>query len=284
MTAPIDLSAYLNSSLGDLSRILEAGTISTDSRKQLNQFTALIIERVLTLLRTASRSQIIEESAAFSGFFGCRLFEQVRERQPEVVGAWETLSDLLHEAGRKSDVAAVDSILSSYAGMPRKILEMLAAVSDEQLSRSELRQQLKISESYLSHVLREMDEAALVYRDRAKRKGVVIRLGPTGRDVVMRRIYPGWIDYLIEVIESVQGNRAPLDATDIESTLLDRGAPSPLVAKRIAEALYGNHSTFVLQCGIEFKRREQEVDPHYDQIASRLDAAGRTPLSQFAFQ
>ena len=75
-----------------------------------------------------------------------------------------------------------------------------------------------------------------------------------------------------------------MDTAEIESVLLERGAPSPLVAKRIAEALHGNHSAFALQCGIEFKRKEQEIDPHFDQIASRLDATGRTPVSQFAVQ
>ena len=282
METPLDLSGYLQSSLGDLVQLIDNGTISARSRRHLTQFTTLLSDRVLMLLRTASRSQIIEESASFSSVFSHPLFENIRSEAPHVAGAWETLSDLLHEAGRKSDSAAIDSILTSYAGMPRQILEMLAGRNGEELSRSEVRQRLGISESYLSHILREMDEAGLVQRDRTKRKDVVIRLGAAGRDVIQRRIYPAWIDYVIEAIARIHDQRALLDAAKLESDLVERGMSSPLAAKRLADALRGNQTAAALKGAIEFKREEEEIAPNLAENAAWLASKGLPPVALFS--
>ncbi|MGH9349634.1 MAG: helix-turn-helix transcriptional regulator [Vicinamibacterales bacterium] len=175
--------------------------------------------------------------------------EEVRRRGPELYAEWKALGALLAEAARRSDRPAADSILLSDSGRGRTVLELLAE-REGAVPRSVIRERLGLSESHLSHLLRDLEEADLIERIPAGRE-VRVALGRVGREVVERTVLPAWLDYVLDHLQRTDSGAQYvfgfLQQTDsavhtvavCESELLRRGAPSRIAAHRIAQALAG---------------------------------------------
>lgn len=244
-TSPIpkDLTGRQQAPFESIAGYLDVLAEKGDSQDE-RALTGLLQSRTLRLLRQGSREEIDEEALHLSRFLDSENGKALRRKRPELYGNWCALDDLLAEAGRRRDAAAVDSILQSYGGKARKLLEFLAErgagreVEGEQqvaVPRSEVKKHLELSESHLSHLLRDLEEADLVFRYRVpKGRDVTVELGPLGRRVVDTKVFPGWVTYLIDLV--AQPVKVP-DPDSISRELLARGAPSEAVARELAEAL-----------------------------------------------
>lgn len=205
--------------------------------------TGLLQSRTLRLLRQGSREEINEEALHLSRFLESENGKALGRDRAELYGGWCALADLLIAAGRRRDEAAVDSILQSYGGNARRLLEFLAGrgagrENDDEppvaVQRSEVKKHLELSESHLSHLLRDLEEADLVFRYRVpKGREVMLELGPLGRRVVNTKVFPGWVTYLVHLISELDEP----DPGTIQRELVERGAPSEAVARELAEAL-----------------------------------------------
>jgi DNA-binding transcriptional ArsR family regulator len=233
------LSAYVNASFEELVPVLERIAAAVGDRGRVDAAGGLVLHRALRLLRDGSRAEILKEGLALDGFLGSAAGEAVKAAQPDLYWGWAGLSALLGEAARRSDRAAVESILRSHDGRGRAVLELLAE-RGAPVRRGELRERLGLSESHLSHVLRDLEEADLIERMQAGRE-VVIELGPVGRDVAQRALLPEWVSHLAGVLQRARmgaaGERPTVEA--LADELSKRGAPSRLVAQRLAEAVSG---------------------------------------------
>jgi DNA-binding MarR family transcriptional regulator len=129
----------------------------------------------------------------------------------------------------------VDSILRSQGGHGRAVLEMLAEHGGP-ISRRAVRERLEITESHLSHVLRDLAEADLIVRSRLGRE-VALDLGPVGREVVERSVAPAWVSYLCDRIKHISSLELRIEPETLTAELLRRGAPSRTVARQLAEAV-----------------------------------------------
>lgn len=224
----MDFSAYLDASLGRIAELIGRSDVDP------SQLATLLGHRTLFLLREASKDQLLQEAMALDKALAAPAGPALRERSPEAFGAAQELADLLGEAIRRRDRAAVPSILSSRQGHGRKVLERLASAGQPVL-RSEFRGQLGLSESHLSHLLRELEEADLIRRSRTQGREVVVELGPVGREVVESSVLPAWVAHLAETIASANTQAALPTASALEQDLVDLGAPR-LAAQRLAAA------------------------------------------------
>ncbi len=198
--------------------------------------TALLFDRALLLLREGSRQEILDEALAVSRGISGEAGSALQKKNPEAFGAWSALDKLLGEAVRRSDRAAVPSLLRGTHGPA--VLELLAA-EGRALPRAVIRKRLDLGEAHLSHLLRDLEEANLILRYRPKgSKEVFVELGPAGREVVSQSILPLWLERLTEVLARIAGG-SPVEATSLAQELEEAGAPSRLAAERLSEALAG---------------------------------------------
>lgn len=229
------LSAYINAPIGELRSVLEQAATKATDRVLVDAVGGLVLHRTLRLLREESRQQILAEGIALDEFLYSAPGEALKAAQPDLYWGWVGLSALLGEAARRSDRGAVESILGSQSSHGRALLELLAERGGA-VRRGDVRVRLGLSESHLSHVLRDLAEADLIERTQVGRE-VALKLGPVGRDMVQRSLLPEWVRHLADLL-SDQARGEPLPARDdVETALMERGAPSRLVVERLAEAL-----------------------------------------------
>lgn len=197
---------------------------------------ALLLDRALRLLRTGSRAEIDDEATALERFLASAEGRELLEGSAEVFGGLSALARLLAGAADRADPAAVDSILRNDEGRGQQVLELLARRGDP-VPRKKIKAELGLSESHLSHVLRELEEADLIVRYRQGRgKEVLVKLGLVGREVVERAVLPSWIQLVIERLAEARAG-VPIDREKVAAELHEHGAPSRLAAEGLAEAL-----------------------------------------------
>lgn len=223
---------------GQIRPLLET-LAETPSPKPADRVQAVLLNRALTLLRTGARSEIGDEAYALDRFLASEYGESLRHRGEharEVYGGLGAIARLLTAAAERADGPAVESILRNHRGRGRQVLERLAE-HGAAMPRAALRSRLAMSESHLSHVLRELEEADLIVRYR-QGKEVMVDLGFIGREVVDRSVLPTWIRRLVELLHCMAEGQGDFDAPKkLTDELLGHGAPSRLAAQSLAEEI-----------------------------------------------
>jgi DNA-binding Lrp family transcriptional regulator len=238
LPAPLKPSAFADLSdapPAEISPLVEQAAFEAEPAT-LKRATALILVRALRLLREGSREEILDEALAVSRGISGDAGRSLREKNPETFGAWSMLDGILEEAARRSDRAAVPSLLRGTHGPA--VLELLAGEA-RPLPRAVIRKRLDLGEAHLSHLLRDLEEADLILRYRPKgSKEVFVELGPAGREVVSQSVLPPWLERLMEVLGQMAGG-SPVEAGPLARELEEAGAPSRLAAERLSAALAG---------------------------------------------
>ena len=219
----------------EIGLLLERAAAEADPRT-LKRATALLLDRALRRLREGSRDSILEEALAVSRGISGEAGRALRKRSLDTFGAWTALDDLLAEAGRRSDRAAVPSLLRGTQGRGQEILEMLAGEAGP-VPRSRIKNTLDLGEAHLSHLLRDLEEADLILRYRRQgSKEVLVELGPAGREVVSESILPPWLARLEQALQDAAAG-GTLEHETLARELASAGAPSRLAADRLARAV-----------------------------------------------
>ncbi len=221
------------------------------SPKPAERVQALLLNRALTLLRTGARSEIDDEAYALERFLASEHGESLHHRGEqgrEVYGGLAAIARLLTAAADRADAPAIESILRNHRGRGRQVLEILAE-HGAAMPRAALRARLAMSESHLSHVLRELEEPDLIVRYR-QGKEVMVGLGLTGHEVVDQSVLPRWIRRLVEHLQGMaEGRRQFRVAEEVTTELLEYGAPSLLAAQTIADEIC--NLTIIIQLCLE---------------------------------
>lgn len=297
---PLSLSSFSDLDDAPAAEIRPAleRVLAANSPELLTAFTDLLLDRALRLLREGSRDEIQEESLLIARGVSGSLGQTLRETSLQAFGAWSALQELLAEAGRRSDRAAVPSILLGNRG--QAILELLAG-EGRAVPRSEIRRRLDFAEAHLSHLLRDLEEADLIVRYRPEgAREVQVELGPVGQEVVSRSVLPAWVERFLAALSGM-AEGASIQADALAKELQESGTPSGLVAKRLAEALarlqtarqsyplyrsmevheeaavYGAEES---AAAARFTEEVEQSDAHFATI--RAWQAGRPPLAGFS--
>lgn len=194
---------------------------------------AILIYRALERLRSGTRAEMREEAIAVETFLAS---EAAAALSKEEAGAWSAIAQVLIEAARRSDPEAVEMILRGHPLYGQRVLELLAANGDRPLPRTQLIEKLRISQSQLSHLLRDLEEADLIARTREGGREVMVSLGPVGREHVERNLFPNWVNvaagHIAAALEGTELRARP----EIEAVIRTAGAPA-LIAQQLALAL-----------------------------------------------
>jgi len=231
---PLDLSGFREAPPAAVAPLVEK-VAREPEEKALTALTALLMNRALRLLRQGSRQEILDESLMLNRALAIEAGAHLRQSQPEAFGGWSALGELLSGAARSTSRAAIPAILSGSRG--REILELLAG-EGRPVARSEIKRQLEFtSESHLSHLLRDLEEADLVLRYKPEGgKDVFVELGPVGREVVSQSVLPPWLEHLDNALsQATEGVAVSFES--LAQEFRQAGAPSRLAAGRLAEAV-----------------------------------------------
>jgi hypothetical protein len=269
-----DYTGYADVQPQEFSALLYQAAAGQDV-KLIEAVDALILYRTLERLRKSSRDEILQESLNLNEFLTSGEGKTFQSNYSEKHARWSALADLISQAARRSDAAAAHSILSSHPTYGKKLLEILAA-NHQPVPRVSLVRDLEISESQLSHLLRDLEEADIVVRFKQGRE-VMVDLGTVGTEIVERSIMPRWVEAAVNRLKSPQAS--PSSAEEIAKELIDLGAPSAIAAKILAEALaVPSKPLLKLVAGMNFVNDVTESDPHARQAYTN---SGR-PAKAFA--
>jgi DNA-binding MarR family transcriptional regulator len=129
------------------------------------------------------------------------------------------------------------SLTKSSTPLGRSVVELIAAAG-QPVTRSEIRKRLGMTESHLSHLLRDLESAGMIVRARpGKGREILVDLGPQGRATVEAAVLPRWVDRLAGLIAG--GTSSRRSVKELAETLIEEGAPSLAAAERLAGALAG---------------------------------------------
>jgi DNA-binding MarR family transcriptional regulator len=232
---PLDLSGYRDAAPQQIAALLEQAAGQADERAA-SVLTALLMNRVLRLLRQGSRQEILDEALMLNRFLAMDAGDEMRQLRPETFGVWTALGELLSGAARSTSQAGVPSLLRSTQGRGMKILELLAEKGGA-ASRAEVRRRLELGEAHLSHLLRDLEEADLIVRYRPTgSKEVLVELGPAGREFVTQSVLPPWLERLTSALSEIAAGSA-FNSEALAQELQEAGAPSRLAADRLVAAV-----------------------------------------------
>ncbi len=204
--------------------------------ERVDALDGLLVGRSLRLFKEGSRAEALDEALHLARLLDSEVGNRVEEIDPIAFGAWHGYRQLLTESARRSDPLFVDTLLRSTSGHGERILEILAEF-EEPIPRATLRKQLGLSESNLSHLLRNLEEGELVLRTRKGRE-VFVELGRIGRQVVERQLRPAWVDSIVALLEQLAaGESLAVSPRTLQEELTQQGAPSTQVAQRLAAAV-----------------------------------------------
>jgi DNA-binding HxlR family transcriptional regulator len=277
-STPLDLSGFREAPPAAVAPLVEKVAREPED-KALTALTALMMNRALRLLRQGSRQEILDESLMLNRVLAIEAGAHLRQSRPEVFGGWSALGELLSGAARSTSRAAIPAILSGSRG--REILELLAG-EGRPVARSEIKRQLEFtSESHLSHLLRDLEEAELVLRYKHEGgKEVLVELGPVGHQVVDQSVLPRWLKLFEEVLQEISGD-PPFEAEKtLAARLVEAGAPSHLAANRLVRAVTSFATTESAAIPAQVRAMPALQQPSTAVLARKLSTPGELNVLQ----
>lgn len=220
----------------ELSAALECAIAESDS-DAADAWVALFRNRGIRLIRTGTSTELRDEAAILNRHLFGAAGRGLLSRDPEYHARLRMVAEMVGEAAQRPDRVFVGSILDSnrYA---RSIVEMLHR-NGEGVPRQKIMSELRIpSESYLSHILADLEDANVVVRHRrAGTKGVYLTLGPAGHDVVEAKLLPKWFLSVMKLIEDAYDTRVAPSLASVTATLDKASVPSRLFATHVSKLL-----------------------------------------------
>jgi DNA-binding transcriptional ArsR family regulator len=189
---PVDLFSLIDASMQGLIDALETEAANEDENAAISshadQIADLILAEAVRLIRLGTRSETAGAGAklanALIGPNAPELEKNYEDAFMSMVGA----SRVLRAASAPSSPGADLTVLRSWNGKALDVVEALVEARDEELPRSEIRALLgEVDESYLSHLLADLEAARLIVRVREGRM-VTVHLGVVGRSERVRRM------------------------------------------------------------------------------------------------
>lgn len=222
----MDLTSYLSISPAELETLLKQWLMEGESRDRFleQEGTALIRERGLRLLKLGTRTEMIKEATVLQFVLDHPTNQAWRTRQPETFGHWQAIAQLLHDAARQTGAASLDVVLRSHSKHGRRVLEVLR-VRREPVLRSDLRKELDVTESQMSHLLADLEEASLVRKlTTPGSKAVMLELDWAGEQAIERFAPPALTNEQSGVIQALQSELAELweNFKELESATAER--------------------------------------------------------------
>jgi DNA-binding MarR family transcriptional regulator len=161
-------------------------------RQAMSVVAEMAIDESVRLIRRAPRAEIVDASSALSRWCSGPAGQAAEAVDPGTHGALAGLMAVLTAAAAPDGKDGDALVLRSWNGNARKVVELVAAAPDSVLARADLRSVLHVSESYLSHLLSDLEAASLVERVLTPgRRGIDVQLGGRGHALVRAQAQAG---------------------------------------------------------------------------------------------
>jgi len=152
-----------------------------------NQIARLILSRAIELIRLGTQSELAEASIELVRASANLNAKGFADRFPEahrlLTGASVTLRSATSPASSGGEMAT----LRGWNGNALRAVKIVGEAPAEEISRAALREQLGVSQSYISHLLAALEAAGLVVRVRDG-KAVTVHRGPIARSDHVRAL------------------------------------------------------------------------------------------------
>ena len=154
------------------------------------QIANLVAAEATRLIRLGTRSELTEAGVALAKLLAGPGGERLKREQPAAHRVVSGISVALKAASAPSSSGGELTVLRSWSGNASAAVAELRRASEHKMMRADLRRALDVDESYLSHLLSDLEAASLVVRIREGRE-VAVHLGPAGRSEHVGRYLRG---------------------------------------------------------------------------------------------
>ena len=192
--AGVEVFALIDASIRELVEAIEDDAVIGEEQGPLppraDQIADLVLDETVRLVRLGGRTETVEAGSELADALIGPQAEALERRHADAFLSLIGASRVLQAASAPSSRGAELSVLRSWKGKALKVLEALHEAPNEELPRAEIRALLgEVKESYMSHLLADMEAARLVARVREGRL-VTVHLGQVGRSKRVREMLP----------------------------------------------------------------------------------------------
>ena len=175
----------------------------------------LLMKEAIRLIRLGTRGEITDAALELTRARKRSLAEGVEGSHAFSQRMLTSAADALAAASPPSSGGGEMTLLRSWNGNARKAVSIVSQARGRAIPRADLRVQLDVDESYLSHLLAELEAAGLIIRVRSG-KTVMVHLGMVGRSDHVQEMLPQE-DRVPPVKAGTQLERTPVNEVFVDS-------------------------------------------------------------------
>jgi DNA-binding MarR family transcriptional regulator len=202
------------------------------------QIAGLILAHAIRLIRLGTREELLDGGLELAETLTRPTIRDLDRRQPEALRLLSGASVALKAAAAPSSAGGELAVLRSWNGNAREAVATLNASPSLKLARAELRERLGVNQSYLSHLLADLEGAGLVVRTRDGRD-ITVHLGPAARAERVQVLLPE----REPVVEGVRGSGSRLRELVLDFAQFDTDRMPPLCDAAEIAAQFQNYES-----------------------------------------
>jgi DNA-binding MarR family transcriptional regulator len=212
------------------------------------------LAEAIRLIRLGTRDEIVDGAVELSQLMIRPAGETLSRLHPEAYATLVAASTALSAAAEPMSKGGELAVLRSWNGSALAATKHVSDAAGRALPRAELRELMRVEESYLSHLLNDLDVAGLIERVRVGRN-VTVHLGARG--------YAEHVQELLAEEEFEVVDETPNASVDAVHEAPDAAAAGAAVADAEEEAAIA-----VVRAAVERVVAEVEaaVEPHPDEV------------------
>jgi hypothetical protein len=169
-------SASMAELLGLLTQSVRAGGAMEPSPEQLAEY---VLAETVRLIRLGTRPELADAAAVLSRLLTTGIAGELTASHPAAHAALNSAADVLAVAASPASRGGEFAVLRSFSGRALAAVWHIDRAERRALPRAELLVRLGVEESYMSHILADLETAGLLARIRDGRN-VTVHLGPRG--------------------------------------------------------------------------------------------------------
>jgi DNA-binding MarR family transcriptional regulator len=176
----LNLTTLASTSMAELLDLLAQSVRSDDAMEpRPDQLAEYVLAETVRLIRLGTRPELADASAILSRLLTARVAEELTATHPAAHTLLNSAADVLAAAASPASRGGEFAVLRSYSGKALEALWHVARAEHRAVARTQLLALMEIEESYMSHILADLETAGLIERIRGGRN-VTVHLGPRG--------------------------------------------------------------------------------------------------------
>ncbi len=179
-TQELNLAALASTPIDELLAVLLQRARATEPvAPNADQLARYVLAETVRLIRRGTRGELADAADALSHLLTTGDGEELAQRHPRAYRALDSAADVIVVAASPASRGGELAVLRAYEGRALALVWHVDRAQARALPRAQLLELLGVKDSYLSHILAELELAGLIERIRDGRN-VAVHLGPRG--------------------------------------------------------------------------------------------------------